>query len=69
VYWLLDSDIEEQRILERLPHRREHAHARGVRALAERDYPSAAAFFLEAGERKLEAYARCRAGSDQAQCT
>jgi predicted membrane-bound spermidine synthase len=68
VYWLLDSDIEEQRILERLPHRREHAYARGVRALAERDYPRAAAFFLEAGERKLEAYARCRAGSAQASC-
>jgi spermidine synthase len=68
VYWLLDSDIEEQRILERLPHRREHAYARGVRALAERDYPRAAAFFLEAGERKLEAYARCRADSAQAPC-
>ncbi len=69
VYWLLGSDIEEQRILEKLPHRPEHAYARGVRALAERDYPRAASFFAEAKEQKLEAFAKCRAGSAQAPCT
>lgn len=68
VYWLLGSDLTEQRILERLPHRREHAYARGVRALAERDYARAATFFLEAGEHRLEAFARCRAGSAQSPC-
>ena len=69
VYWLLGSDIPEQRILEKLPHRPEHAYARGVRALAERDYPRAASFFAEAKEQKLGAYAKCRAGSaPQAAC-
>jgi hypothetical protein len=68
VYWLLGSDVAEQRILEGLPHRREHAYARGVRALAERDYPQAAAFFREAGNSALAEYATCRAASAQSPC-
>ena len=68
VYWLLGSDIVEQRIVEKLPHRPEHAYARGVRALAEREYARAAVFFQEAGNRTLAAYATCRAASAQSPC-
>jgi len=68
VYWLLGSDIVEQRILEGLPHRRAHAYARGVRALAEREYARAAAFFHEAGNAALAGYATCRAASAQSPC-
>ena len=69
VYWMLGSDITEQRILEKLPQRPEQAYARGVRALAERDYARAAAFFSEAKNQKLEAYAKCRAASAQSPCS
>jgi spermidine synthase len=68
VYWLLGSDIAEQRILEKLPHQREHAYARGVRALAERDYARAVPYFVEAGDRALAEYATCRAASAQSPC-
>jgi len=68
VYWLLGSDVSEQRILEALPHRREHAYTRGVRALGDRDYPKAAAFFQEAGNATLARYATCRAASAQSPC-
>jgi hypothetical protein len=68
VYWLLGSDIVEQRILQKLPHQREHAYARGVRALAERDYAHAVPYFVEAGNRTLADYATCRAASAQSPC-
>lgn len=74
VLWLLDTDMLEQRILERRladgakGMRPEYAFALGAGALAERDYARAAVLLTQAAERNpragaAAAYALCRAGA------
>jgi hypothetical protein len=70
VLWLLDTDMTEQAIVARQQARDspEHAYALGAKALAERDYKSAAALLARAAERNpragpAAAYALCRAGA------
>jgi len=69
IYWLLGSDLVEQRILERRRERPDQAYARGVRALAERDYAAAAKYFGQAAKddpgelAPLATYSACRAAS------
>lgn len=67
IYWLLGSDLVEQRILERVPEREDQYYARAVRALAERDYALALKYLQPLAEKDpgeiapLAAYAACRA--------
>jgi len=74
VLWLLDTDMAEQRILERRlaegakGMRPEYAFALGAGALAERDYPRAAVLLTQAAERNpragaAAAYALCRSNA------
>jgi hypothetical protein len=75
VLWLLDSDMTEQGIVDRrladsaTGMRTEYAFTLGARALADRDFPRAAAFLTQAAERNparagaVAAYALCRAGA------
>lgn len=75
VLWLLGSDVTEQEIVNRRlaaeGYRPDYAYALGVRALAERDYATAAELFAEAARRgpgpagALAAYSLCRAGLRQ----
>ncbi|HZN85239.1 MAG TPA: hypothetical protein VFB53_00500 [Burkholderiales bacterium] len=75
VLWLLGSDVAEQEIVNRRlaagGYRPDYAYALGVRALAERDYATAAELFAEAAGRgpgpagALAAYSLCRAGLRQ----
>lgn len=78
VFWLLDSGIREQRIVDRLiarsGYRQAYAWHLGVRALAERRYPAAAELFndylaIDAERARPAAiYSLCRSGlADQAE--
>jgi hypothetical protein len=73
VYWLLGSDLVEQRILERVPERPDQSYARAVRALAERDFALTAKYLEPLAEKDpgeigpLRAYAACRAAT-RAEC-
>jgi hypothetical protein len=80
VLWLLDTDMVEQRILERRladgvkGMRPEYAFALGAGALAERDYARAAVLLTQAAEHNpragaAAAYALCRAGAPRRAAT